>query len=174
VLPNDLITDLDIIHQRVIAEEDENVRFRQFLRYRLLWSDRQLDDFVHSIAHKVEAGVDCTQCGNCCRVLEVSLDTEDLFRLADHLQQSAEQIDAEYGGRGTLCERSFAASPCAFLCDNRCSVYAARPQDCRDYPHLGKPLFRDRMWQLLNHAEDCPIIFNTLRRLKQAFHQGHH
>ena len=168
-MPNtDLITDLDAIRRQVAAEEDENIRFRQFLRYRLPWSDPRLDEFIHSIAHEVEAGIDCTQCGNCCRVLEVSLETEDLLRLADHLGRSAEQVDAEYGDRGTLCERAFAQSPCAFLSGNRCSVYAARPQDCRDYPHLGKPRFRDRMWQLLNHAEDCPIIFNTLRRLKQA------
>ena len=171
MLHTDLITDLDVIRRRVAAEEDENVRFRQFLRYRLPWSDCRLDDFVHVIARKVEAGIDCTQCANCCRVLEVSLDTEDLLRLADHLKRNAEQIDADYGGRGTLCERAFAESPCAFLCENRCSVYSVRPRDCRDYPHLGKPQFRDRMWQLLNHAEDCPIVFNTLQRLKQALGQ---
>ena len=164
---HDLITDLATIRELAAAQEDENVRFRQFVKYRLDWSDRRLDEVVAEIVHAVEAAIDCRACANCCRVLEVSLDTEDLLMLADHLGLAAEQVDAEFAERGTLCERAFAHSPCAFLRDNLCSVYPARPRDCREYPHLQKGQFRARMWQALSHAEDCPIVFNTLQRLKR-------
>ena len=165
----DLITDLDTIYKLAQQQEDENIRFRQFVKYTLKWSDRRLDDLVGNIVHQVEAAIDCRACANCCRVLEVSLDTEDLLLLADHLGRPVEEIDADYAARGTLCDCSFAQSPCAFLQeDNLCSIYSARPRDCREYPHLQKGQFRQRMWQALSHAEDCPIVFNTLQQLKRT------
>ena len=170
-LMHDLITDLEIIRQLANEQEDENIRFRQFLKYRLKWSDRKLDAVVGGIVRQVEAAIDCTQCANCCRVLEVSLETDDVDRLANHLAVIPARIEADYTVRGKLCDRAFAQSPCAFLADNRCTVYPARPRDCREYPHLGKGQFRERMWQILSHAEDCPIVFNVLQRMKRDIRQ---
>ena len=163
-----LITDLKTIQQRTVAEEDENIRFRQFLKYRLKWSDRKLDKVMHEIAREVAAGVDCTQCGNCCRGLEISLDEEDLARLATNLDMTVGQVEARYTKTGKFCDCTFTENPCAFLRENRCSVYAARPRDCREYPHLDKSDLRARMWQLLTNAGDCPIVFNTLQRIKRV------
>jgi Fe-S-cluster containining protein len=163
---SDIITDLATIRARVKAEEDENIRFRQFVKYRLDWSDRRLDETVDRLATEVEAVVDCTQCANCCRVLEISLVDEDLARLGAHLGLSPAEVTERYAAEGTQCDRAFAHSPCAFLDGDRCSLYPARPRDCREYPHLHKTEFRQRMWHLLIHAEDCPIVFNVLARMK--------
>ncbi|HEY3416024.1 MAG TPA: hypothetical protein VGM23_03975, partial [Armatimonadota bacterium] len=57
-------------------------------------------------------------------------------------------------------------SPCSLLHGNLCSIYPSRPRDCREYPHLSTGAFRERMWQSLTHAEDCPIVFNVLQRMK--------
>lgn len=165
---DELITDLETIRQCARAQEDEDIRFRQFLRYRLPWSDSRLDSVVQQIAREVEAVIDCTRCANCCRVLEVSLGEDDLARLADHLGMTSTGVAGRYAIRSAHCALAFAQHPCAFLHDNRCQVYPARPGDCRAYPHLDKADFRTRMWQLLTHAENCPIIFNVLQRLKQV------
>ncbi|HEY3379911.1 MAG TPA: YkgJ family cysteine cluster protein [Armatimonadota bacterium] len=165
-----LITDLPTIYERARAEEDENIRFRQFVKYRLRWSDRKLDAVVLEIVREVTAGIDCTQCGHCCRALEISLNEDDLSRLAAHLGQSLDAVRAEYAAPGTQCAQAFAHSPCALQHENRCTVYPARPRDCREYPHLDKGEFRARMWQILSHAEDCPIVFNTLALMKQRLH----
>ncbi len=165
---DELITDLNEIHRLAQAEEQENIRFRQYVKYGLKWSERRVDEAVLAVLREVEGAIDCTQCANCCRVLEISLDEDDLVRLAAHLGRSVTEIEAEYAAPGTLCERAFAHRPCALLDGSRCSVYSARPRDCREYPHLSKGEFRQRMWQALSHAEDCPIVFNTLRRLKRV------
>lgn len=164
-----IITDLDEIKRRTEQEEQENIRFRQFLKYRLRWSDRRLDEEVHRIAQEVEQRIDCTQCANCCRVLEISLQEEDIDRLALRFGLSFTETEARFAASGTHCPRAFAASPCTFLKHNRCTVYADRPCDCREYPHLDKPDFRLRMWQLLANAENCPIVFNTLQWMKEMF-----
>ncbi len=163
---NELITDIDEIFRLTQEEEQDNIRFRQYVKYGLKWSERRVDDLVLYLLREVEAAVDCTQCANCCRVLEISLDEEDIARLAAHLGRPAAEIETDYATSGTMCARAFAHTPCAFLEDSRCTVYPARPRDCREYPHLGKGNFRMRMWEVLSHAEDCPIVFNTLRRLK--------
>jgi len=161
-----LITDLDTIRRRTEQAEDENINFRIFLKFKCSWSDKRLDAFVHELVREVTAQIDCTQCAHCCRALEISLCTEDLVRLAVHLEREVSDIECEYAAPGKLCDRAFAQSPCAFLDGNRCSVYPARPRDCREYPHLDKPAIRQRMLFILDQAAECPIIFNVLEGMK--------
>lgn len=164
-----MITDLATIKRITAEEEDENVRFRQFLKYRLKWSDRRLDAFVLDILAKVEAAIDCTRCANCCRALTVSLEEDDLVRLAERLGMTPAEAGAVYAGPSELCDRAIAQQPCPLLNGSLCSVYEARPRDCREYPHLQKGDFRERMWSVLNSAENCPIVFNVQRELKAFF-----
>ena len=168
------LSDLAEIKRITAAEEDENVRFRQFLKYKLSWSDRRLDAFVQKILEKVTAAIDCTQCANCCRVLTVSLIAEDIARLAERLGMTPAEAEAAYAVPDEGCERAIACKPCPLLNDNLCSVYESRPRDCREYPHLQKGEFRDRMWSVLSNAEDCPIVFNVLRELKSYFWPPRH
>jgi hypothetical protein len=37
---------------------------------------------------------------------------------------------------------------------------------CAGYPHLHRN-FRSRLWQTIENAETCPIVFNVLERLKR-------
>ena len=56
--------------------------------------------------------------------------------------------------------------PCPFLKDNLCTIYDVRPSVCAGYPHLHRN-FRNRLWQTIDNAETCPIVFNVLERLKR-------
>ena len=47
--------------------------------------DAALDALVDEIAAPVIAGIDCTQCANCCRNLDVYLTPADADRLAEGL-----------------------------------------------------------------------------------------
>jgi len=56
------------------------------------------------------------------------------------------------------------AAGCVFLEGNLCSVYDARPGICQHYPHLvrGNGSIASRMWQFVDRASVCPIVYNCL------------
>lgn len=100
-------------------------------------------------------GFHCTGCGACCKGLRVSVTHRDVERLLNVLGGSAlalvqwlapDEVDMEgepssfvelRGGR-RLMVLAQDAGACRFLDEQqRCSVYAARPADCRLFPfHL--------------------------------------
>jgi Fe-S-cluster containining protein len=81
----------------------------------------------------------CTGCGECCTGSPgyVFLSIDDLERLAQHFSLSPEEFTAKYTYRVddkiSLIDRP--GSPdCIFLEDKKCSVYEARPVQCRTFP----------------------------------------
>ncbi len=76
--------DFDLIQIRVLAKnkEDENWRFRQFLKTRCDLDLDEIDRLVFETTRRVWAGIDCTACANCCRQVHPSFSEEDVDRLA--------------------------------------------------------------------------------------------
>ncbi|MCH9811879.1 YkgJ family cysteine cluster protein [bacterium] len=81
----------------------------------------------------------CTGCGACCTGSPgfVWLKEEDIKRLCMHLQMERDLFLQTYcrnvEGRYSLIEDD-KTYDCAFLKDNKCSLYHARPKQCRTYP----------------------------------------
>ncbi len=81
----------------------------------------------------------CTGCGKCCTGSPgyVFLSQDDFQGLADHLALSTEEFAARYtyqiDDKISLIDRP-SSSECIFLKDNQCSVYEARPVQCRTFP----------------------------------------
>lgn len=163
-----MIIDLDQIKQ---LTADQQNHF-EVLRYTVQWyddtPDDELDALVDQIAAPIIEAIDCTQCANCCRSLDVYLTPEDGERLGPHIdipldaildRESAQRV-GEWG--------KFAARPCRFLDGKRCSVYEHRPETCRTYPAL-TPDFRWTLADTIEGAAICPIIYNVLVRLADRF-----
>lgn len=165
----DLVTDLDIIKRLALEREKENLRFRHYLKFKSKWSDRRLDELVHQLAREISARIDCTQCANCCRVMGPGVTPADIKRLAGHLAISLEQFEQRYVSRDESGEKWMHQLPCLFLQGKLCSVYDLRPEECRGFPHLQRKDFRARTLQVIINAEDCPIVFNLLEKLKEFF-----
>ena len=57
---------------------------------------------------------------------------------------------------------------CIFLNGNDCTIYEDRPDTCRNFPHLvrGKGSIESRMWQMIDRATYCPIVYNSLEAYK--------
>jgi Fe-S-cluster containining protein len=57
---------------------------------------------------------------------------------------------------------------CVFLDGNDCSIYEDRPETCRNFPHLvrGSGSIASRMWQFIDRATYCPIVYNSLETYK--------
>jgi uncharacterized protein len=59
---------------------------------------------------------------------------------------------------------------CVFLDGNLCSVYDSRPDTCQRFPHLvrGQGSLASRMWQFIDRAGYCPIVYNSLEAFKDV------
>lgn len=143
----------------------DNWNFRAFLQQEVDPSD--VDKKVHELNRTISAAIDCTSCGNCCRVKQPELEESDVQRLAHGMGVSSAQLKTgmfEEGGTYVFCDE-----PCPLLKENKCTVYAHRPDDCRDYPHLHKDDFMSRSIAAIENYSSCPIVFNVLGGLKKAY-----
>src|SRR5437763_4996825 len=160
-----MITDLVQIRRLGEKNRDENFRFRRWIK-----SHNFVERQFRRAAEEVQDAVDCRQCGECCRVTEVQIVARDVERLARHLGLSEQQFIAEYtatGEDGELILKRTSAG-CVFLQGNECSVYEARPGNCERFPHLvrGAGSIQSRMWQFVDRASYCPIVYNWMEKVK--------
>src|SRR3974377_636267 len=129
------------------------------------------DRILRRIGQGIEEQIDCTQCGNCCRVATAVVTERDAERLARALRISRAQFLAEYTTEdpeeGLILRRS-EETGCVFLEGASCTVYEARPDACQRFPHLvrGSGSIASRMWQFVDRASYCPIVYNWPKRVK--------
>jgi Fe-S-cluster containining protein len=84
-----------------------------------------------------------------------------LGRTVPEVQETYLQFEEDGGGTWCL------PAPCPLLDGNLCSVYNARPDECREYPHLHSD-FRAASISRINNAFICPIVFNVIEEMKVA------
>jgi len=158
----------DLVQIKLLGEKKrpENERFRRHLKTR-----DHSDRILRRIAEKIEEQIDCTVCANCCRLASVKISGRDVERLARYLRIAPaaflSQYTAESEAEGTvLCQT--AAGACVFLDGTACTVYDARPDVCQRFPHLvrGNGSIASRMWQFVDRACYCPIVYNALEAFK--------
>ena len=161
-----MITDLIQIRRLGEQKRSENERFRKHLKVHDL-PDRRF----RRIAEEIEDEIDCLECANCCRVATARLQERDIERLARFLRISPARFLADYteesDEEGVILRRT-EESGCVFLSGNECTVYEARPSTCENFPHLvrGSGSIPSRMWQFIDRACYCPIVYNSLEALK--------
>ena len=96
---------------------------------------------------------ECTHCGNCCTGTPgfVWVSHEELVSLACVVGEEPESFEDKYvrkvGLRKSL--REFPNGNCVFFDTDtrRCSVYGARPRQCRTWPFWDSNLRRAEDWQ---------------------------
>jgi len=103
----------------------------------------------------------CTGCGECCRWGgSVLLRGEDISRLAAHLNLSEQEFIDRHTrlapNRVQLALLDQQDGSCAFLQGDGCSVYEARPEQCRSFPYA---------WSV---SEGCPEIDRLLAQQKNV------
>lgn len=154
-------TDLERIRQLAEERDDENWKFRTFLK-----QQDDIDVRVHRILEEVEAQIDCAACMNCCKELMPSVDDADIERLSGALAMSPEDFRQQYVEDGKINGLVLRGLPCPFLEGDRCGVEAEQPECCREFPYLHKDGFVFRLMGVCSNYGVCPIIFNVYERLK--------
>jgi Fe-S-cluster containining protein len=161
-----VITDLVQIERLGEKKRPENERFRRFMKTHDVQERR-----FRRMAEEIEARIDCRACANCCRVAETDLAEREVDRLARAVGVKRTEFIERYTMRskddGALILRR-TEHGCLFLDGNDCSIYEDRPETCRNFPHLvrGSGSIASRMWQFIDRATYCPIVYNSLETYK--------
>jgi uncharacterized protein len=159
----------DLVQIRLLGEKQraENERFRKHMKSR-----DHSDRILRRIAEGIEEQIDCTTCANCCKVATTKVSERDVEHLSRYLRIKAAQFLKEYTEQsreeGTILRRS-QETGCVFLDGTTCTVYDARPETCRKFPHVvrGNGSIASRMWQFADRACYCPIVYNSLEAFKK-------
>jgi len=147
-------------------KRDENMALRRHMKIHDVPERR-----LRRIAEEIESQIDCTQCANCCRVATVTLLERDVERLSKYLRittrEFIDQYTVEREEEGVILKREDTTG-CVFLEGTTCTVYEARPATCENFPHLvrGSGSIASRMWQFVDRACYCPIVYNSLEAFK--------
>ena len=158
----------DLVQIRRLGEKlvDENQRFRKYLK-----AHNYNELKFRRIAEGIEDQIDCTTCANCCKVASVPLLPRDIEKLAKFFRLTVAKFTAEYTAMDDSGDRVLRRTPdgCVFLAGTECTVYEARPSNCVNFPHLvrGEGPISTRMWQFVDRASYCPIVFNALEAFKE-------
>lgn len=158
--------DLPHIQREAAAKDAENRVFRDFLR------GKDVDATVRRLDAEITPQIDCTACGNCCRSLIIHTEKAEHERVAKRMDMPVKDWEAAYvetslGGSTVLNH-----IPCHFLSGSRCTIYEDRFSDCREFPHLHRDGFTDRLFSTLMYYGVCPIIYTLVEALKKetGFH----
>ncbi len=159
----------DLVQIRLLGEKKrgENQRFRTFMK-----THHHADRALRKIAEDVEEQIACLECANCCKVATSKLVERDVERLAKYLRISRAAFLAGYTSQseeeGLILRRTEEAG-CVFLDGRECSVYEARPDTCQRFPHIvrGAGSIASRMWEFVDRACYCPIVYNSLEAFKE-------
>lgn len=158
--------DLEKHNQKATTLKKENRTFYDKLKRTKL---KNLDNLFHNLHEEVFEELDCLTCANCCKTTSPIFYNRDIERLAKHMRMKPGDFIDKYLRIDEDKDYVLTQAPCPFLgSDNYCSVYEARPNACREYPHTD----RKRMEQILDltyrNTIVCPAVLEITERLKKT------
>lgn len=117
---------------------------------------------------------ECTGCGKCCTGSPgyVFVSKEEIVSMADHLHMDLDAFCKKYirkvGERYSIKEHPTTYS-CLFLEGKLCSIYQARPKQCRTFPFWERNLASKEAWEDVKHScegihDAAPLI--TLEEIR--------
>jgi Fe-S-cluster containining protein len=96
-------------------------------------------------------------CSACCDMEgEVYLTEQDLVRIAEHLAMQPADFEQKYVHKTARSRRlrKPADRQCLFHRDNRCSIHAVKPVQCRAFPFWPEIIESEASWN--ETAQRCP------------------
>ena len=150
-------------------------RFRRFLTKVENNSPEHLDPMAKEIDREVWQEIDCLACSNCCRTMTPTYTFKDLQRISRHLNMTIKALKAKWLYRNRLGEWMNRSQPCQFLDrkTNLCSIYAVRPADCAEFPHLTKTPMPDYIHVHKQNVQHCPATFRMVEKLMDKLKEAH-
>jgi uncharacterized protein len=141
---------------------------RRFLSKIARNKPRGLDAKIAILEKEVWKEIDCLSCANCCKTMTPTYNPRDLKRISAHFKMTVTDFKKKYLKQERGGERDWMNewTPCQFLNldDNKCSIYAIRPDDCAGFPHLSKK-FKDYVHIHKQNVEYCPATHRLVEKM---------
>jgi Fe-S-cluster containining protein len=145
-------------------KEDEKYDFRIFLKGQ---DSAKIDKIVHQLNEEIAGQIDCKKCGNCCKTLSPCVNDSEIDFLSQLDNLSRNDFMIRFLEKDKFEDtRYLKDSPCKYLMDKQCTIYANRPKDCKSYPHTHKKNFNSRTLGMIENYAICPIVYNVYENLK--------
>jgi hypothetical protein len=127
---------------------------------------------LHKLMVQVDKDVweetDCLTCGNCCKKMTPTFTETDMKRIAGYFNMTVQEFKDKwlvYEKRDGDWQNK--KQPCQFLNlnDNKCSIYAIRPADCSEFPHMTKKKPEDYIHVYKQNIDYCPATFKMVEKI---------
>ena len=116
--------------------------------------------------------MECNHCGLCCKdpCTQINITIGDIWRISSHLKMPVEELFKEHisinpFGDPDLIHYELDLGlniPCKFRVDERCSIYPARPLNCRLFPYW---ILAEAPYEKLTEIlEEHRCSYDTLRK----------
>ncbi len=119
------------------------------------------------------SGISCRQCANCCKTISPRFKTPDIRRIARSLGIRESELILNYLKLDEEGDYVVQAVPCPFLGkDLSCTIYEARPGDCKNYPYTDQDVLLNRPQVTRQNAVVCPAVYYVLEKLMEMQQPG--
>lgn len=142
-------------------------RLRRFLTKLESHPPKNLDLIAEIADKEVWAETNCLACSNCCRNMTPTFNFQDLKRISAYFGVTISAFKAQWLYKNKKGEWMNQNEPCQFLDrkTNMCSIYAIRPKDCADFPHLTKKKMVHYIHVHKQNVQYCPATFKMVEKL---------
>lgn len=161
-----LETRITCIRKTVRLEQQENWAFRSMLKASGM-PVKEIDTVASQIYTELKDRIDCTSCAYCCKNITPIISEADIKRIAKYLKISVSNAKKLWVKRDRDMGMIFKSRPCPFLESKKCSIYPARPNDCRSYPHLHRKNIIRYFTSIYAHMDLCPLVFHFYNNMKK-------
>lgn len=131
---------------------------------------KNLDTLSVQLDKEVWTETNCLSCGNCCKTMSPTFKYPDLKRISNHFNMTINEFKNKwlYFDK-TENDWMNVRKPCQFLDmkTNMCGIYAIRPIDCAEFPHLAKKRMKSYMHLHKQNLLHCPATYKWVEKLKE-------
>jgi len=147
---------------------EQNYKFRTFLKRRA--DVDKLDAQFLELHNELFANYDCCKCNNCCKTYDVILKDDEITDISRYLGKAENDFINECLTKSDEGGYKIKGKPCSFLsADGKCEIQECKPSECKGFPFTDRPNRLSSMLSILDFAEECPVVFEILERLKRIY-----
>lgn len=149
------------------SRKTENKKFFDQLKK---WAPADLDATCNQLHDEAFEQINCLDCANCCSTTGPLLLEKDIDRAAKALKMRPGVFTETYLRTDEDGDRVFNTLPCPFLgSDHYCSIYADRPNACREYPHTQQRNILQKLKITYHNTLICPAVALVTEGLKEKY-----